>query len=51
VELFTWEKLTELIRQYPEVEQQFYGGLRSEEVATVNADLSPGVPESISLKR
>src|SRR6266436_4850497 len=29
----------ELIRQYPEVEQQFYGGLRSEEVATVNAKL------------
>src|SRR6266436_902740 len=39
VELFTWEKITELIRQYPEVEQQFYGGLRSEEVATVNAKL------------
>jgi hypothetical protein len=40
VELFTWEKLTELIRQYPEVEQQFYGGLRSEEVATVNSKLN-----------
>jgi tetratricopeptide (TPR) repeat protein len=39
VELFTWEKITELIRQYPEVEQQFYGGLRSEQVATVNAKL------------
>ena len=39
VELFTWEKITEIIRQYPEVEQQFYGGLRSEEVSTVNAKL------------
>jgi tetratricopeptide (TPR) repeat protein len=39
VELFTWEKITELIRQYPEVEQQFYGGLRSEEVTTVNSKL------------
>jgi tetratricopeptide (TPR) repeat protein len=39
VELLTWEKITELIRQYPEVEQQFYGGLRSEEVATVNSKL------------
>ena len=40
VELFTWERITELIRQYPEVEQQFYGGLRSEEVATFNAKLN-----------
>jgi len=39
VELFTWEKITELIRQYPEIEQHFYGGLRSEEVATVNSKL------------
>lgn len=39
IELFTWEKLTELIRQYPEVEQQFYGGLRPDEVATVNSKL------------
>ncbi len=39
VELFTWEKITELIRQYPEIEQQFYGGLRSEEVATVHSKL------------
>lgn len=39
VELFTWEKITELIRQYPEIEQQFFGGLRSEEVATVNSKL------------
>jgi hypothetical protein len=39
VELFTWEKITELIRQYPEIEQEFYGGLRSEEVATVNTKL------------
>lgn len=39
VEPFTWEKITELIRQYPAIEQQFYGGLRSEEVATVNFKL------------
>jgi transcription elongation GreA/GreB family factor len=39
VELFTWEKITDLIRQYPEIEQQFYGGLRPEEVATVNSKL------------
>jgi tetratricopeptide (TPR) repeat protein len=39
VELWTWDKITKLIRQYPEVEQQFYGGLRSEEVAVVNAKL------------
>ncbi len=39
VELFTWERITELLRQYPEIEQRFYGGLRSEEVATVNSKL------------
>jgi len=39
VELFTWEKISKLIRQYAEVEQQFYGGLRPEEVATVKAKL------------
>jgi tetratricopeptide (TPR) repeat protein len=39
VELFTWEKITELIRQYTEIEQEFYGGLRSEEVAAVTAKL------------
>lgn len=39
VELFTWDKITELIRQYPEIEQQFYGGLRSEEVAEVKVKL------------
>src|SRR5260221_1181116 len=39
VELFTWEKITELIRQYPAIEQQFYGGLHSEEVANVNSKL------------
>ena len=39
VELWTWDKITKLIRQYTEVEQQFYGGLRSEEVAIVNAKL------------
>ncbi len=30
VELFTWKRVTDLIRQYPEVEQQFYGGLQFE---------------------
>ncbi len=39
VELYTWDKITELIRQYPEIEQQFYGGLRAEEVVTVNSKL------------
>jgi hypothetical protein len=39
VELFTWEKLTELIRQYPEIEQQFFGGFRADEVAKVNSKL------------
>jgi len=39
VELWTWEKISKLIRQYAEVEQQFYGGLRSEEVAIVTAKL------------
>lgn len=39
VELWTWRKISKLIRQYAEVEQQFYGGLRSEEVAGVNAKL------------
>jgi hypothetical protein len=50
VELFTWEKITELIRQYPEVEQQFYGGLRSEEVANVNVKLDylTSLPPAIS---
>ena len=39
VELFTREKISELIRQYPEIEGEFYGGLRSEQVATVNSKL------------
>jgi tetratricopeptide (TPR) repeat protein len=39
VELFTWEKISELIRQYPEIEREFYGGLRSEEVAAVTSKL------------
>ncbi len=39
VELFTWDKITKLIRQYPGIEQQFYGGLRSEEVAEVRVRL------------
>lgn len=39
VELFTWDRITELLRQYPDVEHEVYGGLRSEEVATVNLKL------------
>ncbi|HWG21327.1 MAG TPA: hypothetical protein VG225_12425 [Terracidiphilus sp.] len=39
VELFTWDKITKLLRQYPEIEQQFYGGLRPEEVAEVKIKL------------
>jgi tetratricopeptide (TPR) repeat protein len=39
VELFTWDKITKLLRQYPEIEQQFYGGLHSEEVAEVKVKL------------
>jgi transcriptional regulator with XRE-family HTH domain/transcription elongation GreA/GreB family factor len=39
VELFTREKISELIRQYPEIEGEFYGGLRSEQVATVYSKL------------
>lgn len=39
VELFTWDKITKLLRQYPEIEQLFYGGLRSEEVAEVKVKL------------
>lgn len=50
VELFTWDKITELIRQYPEIEQQFYGGLRAEEVAVVNTKLDyiTGLTESVA---
>lgn len=39
VELFTWDKITKLLRQYPEVEQQFYRGMRAEEVAEVKVKL------------
>jgi tetratricopeptide (TPR) repeat protein len=39
VELWAWDKISKLIRQYSEVERQFYAGLRPEEVATVNAKL------------
>jgi tetratricopeptide (TPR) repeat protein len=30
VELFAWNRITNLLRQYPEVEKQFYGGLQHE---------------------
>jgi hypothetical protein len=39
VELFTWDKISTLLRQYPEIEQQFHGGFRSEEVADFKATL------------
>src|ERR1017187_8316206 len=39
VELFTWDKISKLLRQYPEIERQFYGGFRSEEVAEFKATL------------
>jgi predicted Zn-dependent protease len=39
VELFTWDKITNLLRQYPEIEGQFYGGFRAEEVAEVKVKL------------
>ncbi len=39
IELFTWEKIAGLVMQYPEIEGQFYGGLRSQEVATVTSKL------------
>jgi hypothetical protein len=39
IELFTWEKLTELTRQYTEIEQQFYGGLHSDDVAKITSKL------------
>ena len=37
VEVFHWNRLTDLIRQYPEIEQQFFGGMRAEEVAEVKS--------------
>jgi len=39
VEVFHWNRLTDLIRQYPEIEQQFFGGMRAEEVAEVKSKL------------
>lgn len=39
VQLLTWDQITEIIRQYPDIEGQFYGGFRSEEVAVVNNKL------------
>jgi tetratricopeptide (TPR) repeat protein/DNA-binding Xre family transcriptional regulator len=39
IELYTWDKISELIRQYPEIEGQFYGGLHSEQVAAVSSKL------------
>jgi len=39
IELFAWDKITELIRQYSEIEQQFYGGLQPQTVALVTSKL------------
>ena len=39
VEVFHWNRLSALIRQYPEIEQQIFGGMRSEEVAEVKSKL------------
>jgi hypothetical protein len=39
VQLLNWVQITEMIRQYPDIEAQFYGGFRSEEVAVVNNKL------------
>src|ERR1035438_3716148 len=39
VELFTWDKISKLLREYPEIERQFYGGFRSEEAAEFKATL------------
>jgi transcription elongation GreA/GreB family factor len=52
VEVYHWNRLTDLIRQYPEIEQEFFGGLRSEEVAEVKSQLSylVSMTESIASK-
>jgi hypothetical protein len=52
VEVYHWNRLKDLIRQYPEIEQEFFGGLRSEEVAEVKSQLSYllSVTESIASK-
>ncbi len=39
VQFLNWDQITEMIRQYPDIEAQFYGGFRSEEVAVVNNKL------------
>lgn len=39
VELFTWEKITNLLRQYSEIERQFYSGVRSDEVVQMTSKL------------
>lgn len=39
IELFTREKISELIRQYLEIEGEFYGGLRFEQATAVNSKL------------
>jgi len=39
VEVFHWNRISDLIRQYPDIEQQFVGGMRSEEVAEVKSKL------------
>lgn len=39
VEVFHWNRISDLIRQYPEIEQQIFGGMRAEEVAEVRSTL------------
>lgn len=43
VELFTWNRITSLLRQYPEVEKQFYGGLQHETVARLESKIDAAV--------
>lgn len=39
VELFTWSRIISLLRQYPEVKKQFYGGLQHETVARLETKI------------
>jgi hypothetical protein len=51
VELFTWNRITKLLRQYPEVEKRFYGGLPPETAARLEAkmDAIHSAAEAISI--
>lgn len=52
VEVFHWNRISDLIRQYPEVEQQIFGGMRAEEVADVRSKLDHivSLTESVAAK-